>query len=73
MFYSESENFQFLTTSQVKMGHILPKQKNAMPKSKIFAFPSTFLHALLILIPKRNRVRKSLCSDFASLGNPISK
>ena len=33
MFYSESENFQFLTTSQVKMDHILSKWKNT---KKIF-------------------------------------
>ena len=30
MFYSESENFQFLTMSKDNMGHILPKQKNGM-------------------------------------------
>ena len=29
MFYKESEIFQFLTMFKVKMGHILPKQKNA--------------------------------------------
>ena len=28
MFYGESENFQFLTMSPVKMAHILPKRKN---------------------------------------------
>ena len=33
MFYSESENFQFLTMSLVKMAHILPKRKNG---TKIF-------------------------------------
>ena len=27
MFYGESENSLFLTMSQVKMGHILPKRK----------------------------------------------
>ena len=30
MFHSESGNFQFLTMSRVKMGHILLKKKNAM-------------------------------------------
>ena len=28
MFYSESENFRFLTMSKDKIGHILPKRKN---------------------------------------------
>ena len=28
MFYSESENFQFLTMSKVKKGYILPRRKN---------------------------------------------
>ena len=32
MFYSESGNFQFLTMSEVKMGHTLPKQKNGTTK-----------------------------------------
>ena len=30
MLYNESEIFQFLTKSKVKIGHILPKWKNAM-------------------------------------------
>ena len=29
MFYSKSEKFSFLTMSQVKIDHILPKRKNA--------------------------------------------
>ena len=33
MFYKESENFQFLTMFKVKMGHILPKRKNATTDS----------------------------------------
>ena len=33
MFYKESEIFQFLTMFIVKMGHILPKQKNATTDS----------------------------------------
>ena len=28
-FYEKSQNSSFLTMSRVKMGHILPKQKNA--------------------------------------------
>ena len=28
LFYEKSQNFQFLTMSEVKMGHILPKWKN---------------------------------------------
>ena len=31
LFYEKFQNFQFLTMSKVKMGHILPKQKNAPP------------------------------------------
>ena len=33
MFYEESEIFQFLTMFIVKMGHILPKRKNATTDS----------------------------------------
>ena len=31
MFYGKIQNFSFLTMSKVKIGHILPKRKNAAP------------------------------------------
>ena len=33
MFYEKFQNFQFLTMPQAKMGHILPKRKNATTDS----------------------------------------
>ena len=33
LFYEKFQNFQFLTMFKVKMGHILPKRKNATTDS----------------------------------------
>ena len=43
MVYSESENFWFLTMSKEKMGHILPKWKNATTDFFEYSIVSDYL------------------------------